>query len=302
MENGTSTVPLALSDDLELLLLIRRFEEKLLDLFGQGKLNGTTHTCIGQEHVPVALMPLLNENDFIFSNHRGHGHYLARFRDPEGLLAEIMGREGSVCNGVGGSQHIRRGRYFSTGIQGESLPVGVGTSLACKRAGKGEVTVCFIGDGTWGQGAVYEALNLAALLRTPLIVAVENNEIAQTTPRSVNMAGSIKDRAAAFGIPHYDFKEVNPIALREQLIPLVLAVREGSGPVVFEFAVPRLGPHSKGDDTRSSKELDLLWAADWYRHFSDQIPERVDQLDVETRKKVEALVREVESRPFSSLT
>src|SRR5689334_8304059 len=103
----------AATRDLELLLLIRHFEEALLRLFQAGRLSGTTHTCLGQEHVPVAVMPLLRDDDFVFSNHRGHGHYLARFDDPDGLLAEIMGREGGVCRGVGGSQHIRRGRYFS---------------------------------------------------------------------------------------------------------------------------------------------------------------------------------------------
>src|SRR6185437_13571078 len=100
--------------DLDRLLMIRHFEQALLELFSQGRLNGTTHTCLGQEYIPVALYPLLDEGDFVFSNHRGHGHYLARFDDPAGLLAEIMGREGAVCNGVGGSQHIFRDRYLST--------------------------------------------------------------------------------------------------------------------------------------------------------------------------------------------
>jgi TPP-dependent pyruvate/acetoin dehydrogenase alpha subunit len=91
-------------DDLALLLLIRHFEQAVLDLFGQGKLHGTTHTCLGQEYIPVALAPLLGDRDYVFSNHRGHGHYLARFEDPSGLLAEVMGRDGAVCRGVGGSQ------------------------------------------------------------------------------------------------------------------------------------------------------------------------------------------------------
>ena len=115
--------------DLSSLLMIRHFEQAVLDLFARGLLNGTTHTCLGQEYVPVALGPLLAPDDFVFSNHRGHGHYLARFDDPAGLLAEMTGREGAVCSGVGGSQHIFRGTYLSTGVQGESLPVAVGTAL-----------------------------------------------------------------------------------------------------------------------------------------------------------------------------
>src|SRR5690606_11025172 len=141
-------------DDLGLLLLIRHFERKLLDLFGQGLVQGTTHTCLGQEYVPVALAPLLDERDYVFSNHRGHGHYLARFRDPYGLLAEILGREGAVCGGVGGSQHILSGRYLSTGIQGESLPVATGVALRLRDAEPGALALAYIGDGTWGEGAV----------------------------------------------------------------------------------------------------------------------------------------------------
>ena len=120
-------------DELELLLLIRHFELELLDLYGRGELNGTTHTCLGQEYVPVAVSGLLRDGDFVLSNHRGHGHYLARYRDPHGLLAEIMGRDGAICEGVGGSQHIRRDGYLSTGIQGESLPVAAGIALHLKR-------------------------------------------------------------------------------------------------------------------------------------------------------------------------
>src|SRR5690606_28817310 len=186
-------------DDLGLLLMIRHFERKLLDLFGQGLVQGTTHTCLGQEYVPVALAPLLDERDYVSSNHRGHGHYPARFRDPYGLLAEILGREGAVCGGVGGSQHILSGRYLSTGIQGESLPVATGVALRLRDAEPGALALAYIGDGTWGEGAVYEALNMAALWRLPLVVVTENNGIAQTTPTSAQLAGTIGDRARAFG-------------------------------------------------------------------------------------------------------
>lgn len=95
-------------------MLIRHFEQTLLELFAHGELSGTTHTCLGQEYVPVAVSRLLQDGDWVFSNHRGHGHYLAHFADPYGLLAEIMGRAGVVCAGVGGSLHILRERYLST--------------------------------------------------------------------------------------------------------------------------------------------------------------------------------------------
>src|SRR5688572_17299879 len=120
-------------DDLARLLLIRHFELTVQDLFARGLLSGTTHTCLGQEYVPVALNPLLRDDDYVFSNHRGHGHYLARFDDPAGLLAELTGRQGAPCAGVGGSQHVRRARFHSTGVQGESVAVATGTALHLKR-------------------------------------------------------------------------------------------------------------------------------------------------------------------------
>lgn len=216
-------------DDLSSLLMIRHFEQAVLDLFARGLLNGTTHTCLGQEYVPVALGPLLAPGDFVFSNHRGHGHYLARFDDPEGLLAEMTGREGAVCSGVGGSQHIFRDTYLSTGVQGESLPVAVGTALWFQRTGRPEIAVAYIGDGTWGEGAVYEALNLAALWRLPLLVVVENNGIAQTTPTARAMAGDIAGRAAAFGIDHVFVTGSDVAAIRARLAPVVERTRAAAG-------------------------------------------------------------------------
>jgi TPP-dependent pyruvate/acetoin dehydrogenase alpha subunit len=283
------------ADDLRLLLLIRHFETALLDLFGQGLLHGTTHTCLGQEPVPVALRPLLHDDDFVFSNHRGHGHYLARFDDPEGLLAEIMGRAGAVCGGIGGSQHLKRGRYLSTGVQGESLPVAAGAALHLSRREPGRLACVHIGDGTWGEGAVYEALNMAALWRLPLLVAVEHNGIAQSTPTGAQLAGTIAGRAAAFGIEHLRVVADDVGPMRERLAAPLARVRAGAGPLVVEFATRRLGPHSKGDDPRSPAELEALRAADWYtRGFA---LESFARLDREQRDRVAAVVRDVTARP-----
>src|SRR5262249_22251875 len=199
------------------------------------------------------MRELLTDRDHVFSNHRGHGHYLATFGDPHGLLAELMGREGAVCNGVGGSQHIFRDRYLSTGVQGESLPVAAGIALHLKRHEPGALALTYIGDGTWGEGAVYEALNLAALGRLALLVIVEHNGIAQSTATSAQMAGTIRARAAAFGITHLRVESTGLTAIRAAAGPLVERVR-GGAPVVLEFVTHRLGPHSKGDDTRTDAQ------------------------------------------------
>lgn len=285
-------------EDLALLLGIRAFELTLLDLFGKGMLNGTTHTCLGQEYVPVALEPLLDPRDHVFSNHRGHGHYLARHRDPEGLLAEIMGRRGAVCGGVGGSQHIRRERYLSTGVQGESLPVACGVALHLRRAEPGALACVYIGDGTFGEGAVYEALNLASLWALPLLVVVENNGIAQSTPTTRGLAGSIAGRAAAFGVEYRYTDSVDVNVIREQLAPAVRAVRAGA-PLLVEFATRRLGPHSKGDDTRPAEQLERLRAGDWYRRYARDFPERFQRLDRQARERMDAVAEDVAARGLS---
>jgi acetoin:2,6-dichlorophenolindophenol oxidoreductase subunit alpha len=301
VQTAPAAVPARLDDDdLALLLLIRHVERTLLRLFGEGALNGTTHTCLGQEYVPVALRPLLRETDWVFSNHRGHGHYLSRFRDPHGLLAEIMGRAGAVCSGVGGSQHILRGRYLSTGVQGESLPVAAGAAIRLKRHEPGALALAYVGDGTWGEGAVYEALNLAALWRLPLLVVVEHNGIAQSTPTAAQLAGTIAGRAAAFGIRHTLVEGSDVAAIRAQLAPLVRAVRTDCRPLVVEFRTTRVGPHSKGDDTRDQDSRARAAAADWYPRYAACHPDQFGPLDERVGRYVDEVAAEVATRPVAS--
>ncbi|MEV7231310.1 thiamine pyrophosphate-dependent dehydrogenase E1 component subunit alpha [Polymorphospora sp. NPDC051019] len=283
--------------DLAMLLLIRHFEQALLRLFADGEIDGTTHTCLGQEYIPVALRPLLGSDDYVFSNHRGHGHYLARFDDPDGLLAEIMGRRGAVCGGFGGSQHILRDRYLSTGVQGESLPVAVGVARHLKAAEPGRLAAVHIGDGTWGQGVVYEALNIAALWGVPLLVVVEHNDIAQSTPTRTQLAGTIAGRAAAFGIEHHATQARDVAGIRAWLAPVVERVRSTPRPVVVEFHTDRLGPHSKGDDTRSPEELDRLRRRDWYETYAAAYPQQFAAADERQRDLVAEVVHEVSARP-----
>lgn len=282
--------------DMYLLLLIRHFEKALLDLFARGLIDGTTHTCIGQEYVPVAVSGLLRDGDQVFSNHRGHGHYLSRFRDPVPLLAEITGRVGGVCNGVGGSQHLLQDGYFSSGVQGQSLPVAVGVALHLKRTGRGQVALAYIGDGTFGEGAVYEALNMARLWEVPLVVVVENNRIAQTTATHRHLAGSIRGRAEAFGAAYLALDGHDVSALRGVLQPEFNKVRDGGGPLVVEFDTVRLGPHSKGDDTRDAAEVAALQARDWHAEYERCFPEQFARADAAARATVAAATTEVLTR------
>ncbi|MGX7674497.1 thiamine pyrophosphate-dependent dehydrogenase E1 component subunit alpha [Plantactinospora sp. DSM 117369] len=297
MPESPPLCPLA-DSELGAMLSIRRFEHAVLDLLGRGLIRGTTHTCLGQEYIPVAVESLLRRDDEVFSNHRGHGHYLARYDDPAGLLAELAGREGAVCAGMGGSQHIRRAGFMSTGIQGQLVPVAVGAAFDMRRTGAASISVVYVGDGTWGEGVVYEALNLAALWRVPMVVVVEHNGIAQSTPTPAQMAGTIADRCAGFGIRHVKVTGIDVGSIRTTLAPLVAEVRQGGSPLVVEFETVRLGPHSKGDDTRTSAELDAIAGRDWYPHYRAAFPEQVDRLDDAATAGIRAVVEDVLARPL----
>jgi TPP-dependent pyruvate/acetoin dehydrogenase alpha subunit len=285
--------------DLYTLLLIRHFELALLRLFRQGKVHGTTHTCLGQEYIPVALSTLLSPLDFLFSHHRGHGHYLARFQDPAGLLAEIMGREGALCKGVGGSQHLYRERYLSTGVQGENLPIATGVALHIKRQTPGALAVVYIGDGTWGEGTTYEALNIAQLWRVPLLVIVENNGIAQSTPTFLQMAGTIEGRVKAFQISYCKVVSRDINVIRAEIAPWIHQARTAGLPLVIEFETHRLGPHSKGDDSRDQHTLHMLQSQDWYVCYRRSFPAHLEDIESAVKHVVETVIADVEQRPLA---
>ncbi|MGC4897475.1 thiamine pyrophosphate-dependent dehydrogenase E1 component subunit alpha [Micromonospora sp. DT31] len=291
-------VPLPLEPaDLDMLLLIRHVERALLNLFAAGHVGGTTHTCLGQEYIPVALNTLL-QPAFVFSNHRGHGHYLAQFGDVAGLLAEVTGREGAVCGGRGGSQHLYRPGFCSTGVQGENVPAALGAAMHFRTSGSDSLAVAYIGDGTWGEGVVYEALNMARLWRAPLVVVVENNGIAQTTPTSQAMAGSIAARVAAFDIRYARVDVTCVRTIRTQLADAMRETRAGAGPLVVEFRTQRLGPHSKGDDTRDPAVVRELWDRDWAARYADHYPTAFASADERQRDLVAAVTADVLARPL----
>lgn len=231
-------------------LLIRRTEEQLLRLFSQGKLFGTVHTCIGQEFVGVSVARALRPEDTLFSNHRGHGHFLAYCDDVTGLIGEVMGRSIGVCAGRGGSQHLHRDNYYSNGIQGGIVPVATGLGLGHKLRRTSGISVVFIGDGTLGQGSVYESMNIASKWRLPLLIVCENNLFAQSTSQSQTLAGDICLRARAFGIETARSDTWNWPGLFETMRECAARVRETGRPIFHRVDTFRLKAHSKGDDNR----------------------------------------------------
>lgn len=259
---------------------IRRFEETLLSLFEEGVLNGTTHACVGQEADCVAVIEHLRPGDHIFSNHRCHGHYLAWTGDAVGLLAEVMGKPHGVVGGIGGSQHLCAPGFKSNGILGGTLPAAAGIALAMKLAGDDAISTVFMGDGAWGEGVVYEAMNMAALWELPLLVVVENNGYSQSTPIRLNMAGDIAGRFAAFGIETVhidstDVLEIDAVAVRQ--VEAVRTTRRPHGLIIDTY---RLCHHSKSDDNRPETEIAERWTIEPLaihgRRLPDDVRARVD--------------------------
>lgn len=268
--------------------LIRGVEERLLSLFSEGKLFGTTHTCIGQEMSAVCIARHLGPDDVLFSNHRCHGHYIATTDDVEGLIAEVMGKPTGVCGGKGGSQHLCNGNFYSNGIQGGIVPVSAGIALSQKLDGGDALTVACIGDGTLGEGVFYEAMNIAAKWKLPLLVLLENNRYAQSTSQDETLAGDITDRARAFGIRVYGGSTWDYRELDATMGEAFAAIRRDREPAFLQVDTYRLAAHSKSDDDRDPAEIEsyrkrdpvyafLEGANGAHKEKLDDIARRVDE-------------------------
>lgn len=232
------------------LFRIRRFEETVLENFPHGVFFGTTHTYLGQEANAVGVLSQISPGDVVFSNHRCHGHFLAYGGDMRALFAELMGKATGVCGGRGGSQHLQWHDFYSNGVQGGIVPVATGMALAEKLKGSGVIVVAFLGDGTFGEGVVYEALNMAGLWKAPVLYVVENNHIAQTTPSALALAGKVAGRFEAFGISVSELDSSDVLEILPISSELLEAVRAQTAPHALILNTCRFGPHSKGDDTR----------------------------------------------------
>jgi TPP-dependent pyruvate/acetoin dehydrogenase alpha subunit len=253
----------SLAEQYALLTGIRQFEQSLLDLFATGVLVGTTHTCVGQETVAVGVISAIDrERDIVFSNHRGHGHFLAYCGEVERLYLEVMGKAGGVCGGRGGSQHLQFRNFYSNGVQGGIVPVATGMALAEKLKRTGAIAVVFLGDGTLGEGVVYEAFNIAALWQLPIVFVIEHNGYAQSTPSARQIAGAVAARPQAFAIPTTECSAAELTEVLGCASRAVDAARAGAGPQCLVCYTYRLAPHSKGDDDRPSEELTTAWARD----------------------------------------
>ena len=248
------------------MLTIRRFEERCNQLFMQGRIPSTLHLYIGQEAVATGVCAHLAATDYMLSTHRPHGHALAKGVAPRDIMAELFGKVTGCCKGKGGSMHIgdmRVGMPPAIAIVGANAPIAVGMALAQKRQGKGGVTACFFGDGAANEGAVHEALNMAAIWDLPVIFVCENNLYAASTPfRVAFKVENVADRAVAYGMPGVIADGSDVAAVYDAAGKAIERARAGSGPTLLECKTYRLCGHSRSDPlTYRSKDEEALWRA-----------------------------------------
>ncbi|WPX54015.1 thiamine pyrophosphate-dependent enzyme [Pseudomonas sp. CCI4.2] len=247
-------------------LLIRLVEQKFLDLFSKGRVNGTVHTCVGQEFSAVAVAGQLTEDDWVTSNHRCHGHFISKTKNWQGLVDELMGLESGVCKGIGSSQHLYAQGFMSNGPQAALVPVATGIALHKKLNKLPGIAVSFIGEGTLGEGVLYESFNLASLYKVPHLIVCENNFYSQSTSQADGVAGNIKERPEAFGIRTFEADTWDVTKLFRVAKDAIQFVREGN-PAFLIIRTYRLNPHSKGDDNRDADELNFFNSKDLLNVF-----------------------------------
>ena len=236
------------------MLLIRRFEEKAGQLYGMGLIGGFCHLYIGQEAVVVGLEASAKDGDSRITTYRDHGHMLACGMNPDGVMAELTGREGGYSRGKGGSMHMfskEKKFYGGHGIVGANVPLGAGIAFADKYKGNDNVTFTYFGDGAANQGQVYETFNMAALWKLPVIFIIENNQYAMgTSQQRSTSSAEIWERGKAFGIPGEAVDGMDVLAVKEAGERAVKHCRSGDGPYILEIKTYRYRGHSMSDPAK----------------------------------------------------
>ncbi|MDI5938952.1 thiamine pyrophosphate-dependent dehydrogenase E1 component subunit alpha [Micromonospora sp. DH15] len=226
--------------------LIRRFEERAVDLVRAGAIVGGIHPYLGQEGIAAGVCAALRDDDLVTGTHRGHGHVLAKGADPARMLAELLGRETGLNRGRGGSMHaadLAVGVLGANAIVGAAGAILTGAVWARRRRGDDLVGATFFGDGAVNEGMLLEAFNLAALWRVPVLVVCENNGYATTMPVEGAVAGTIPGRAEAFGMPAAVVDGQDPEAVRDATAAAVARMRAGGGPELIEARTYRFDAH-----------------------------------------------------------
>ncbi|MPZ39320.1 MAG: pyruvate dehydrogenase (acetyl-transferring) E1 component subunit alpha [Rhizobiales bacterium] len=298
-------------DMLQRMWLIRSFEERVIDLCHRKQLAGLVHVGIGQEGVAVGVATAMGDDDYLYGTHRSHGHFLARGADPNGLMAELAGKDTGCCRGRGGSMHIvevGRRLMSATGIVGGTIPLALGTALVARE--EGNVVAVYFGDGASNTGSFHECLNMASLWKLPVVLVCENNGYAEFTPMS---AHTVVSHVSVHGQPYDMASQIvdgnDTLAVLEAARNAVVRARDGGGPTIVECLTYRLRGHYVGDPEsyRKADEVDEWRGKDPIRRFTSVLRDRgavtardVRRMEESARARVEDAVRFMQESPWPS--
>ena len=245
------------------MILIREFDELAIKLRTGGKIYGAVHPCVGQEAMAVGVCANLTNADRVTSTHRGHGHCIAKGADIKRMMAELFGRVDGYCKGRGGSMHIADfavGMLGANGIVGGGLPLATGAALAAQLEGKGNIAVCFFGDGAVAEGEFHEALNISSVWKLPIVFVCENNQYAANNPVGVqHRVTDVAVHANSYGMPGSTIDGNDVLAVREAARAAVDRARRGEGPFLLEGKTYRWYGHTvrntQPPETRPAAEI-----------------------------------------------
>ena len=298
----------------ESMLKQRMLEEKVVELYKAGFIPGLAHPYIGQEAVAAGVSAALDKGDLIVSNHRGHGHSVARGVPAESILSELMGKDAGMCLGLGGSMHstdLEAGVVFSTAIVGGGIPLSVGVALALKSDHKQNCVVCFFGDGATNTGAFHEGVNLAAVWKLPVVFVCENNQYAVSLPVSKSTLASLVQRGQAYGIPGQSVDGMNVLDVYAAASVAISRAKIGEGPTFLECKTYRYtghGAYDTGLDYRTQQEIDEWKARDPIKQFEQKLlaeklatADELENTRAETGARIEKAVKFAQERPYPSI-
>jgi pyruvate dehydrogenase E1 component alpha subunit len=296
---------------LELMLKIRHFENRVKELFAAGEIPGFVHLYLGQEAIAAGVCATLNQDDYITSTHRGHGHIIAKGADMKYMMAELYGKATGYNKGKGGSQHIAwpgLGILGANGIVSGGIPIATGAAMSAKLRKSGQVAVAFFGDGASNEGAFHESLNIAAAFDLPVVYVCENNLYGVGTRQSrVRKIEDIADRASGYGMPGLVVDGNNVLAVYEASLEAVKRARMGEGPTLIECKTYRWRTHFEGEpDTYRPPEEVEAWMrrepiAPYRRHLIEQgiiSASEADALEQRVIAQVDEAVEFARTSPF----
>ncbi|GAB3055077.1 thiamine pyrophosphate-dependent dehydrogenase E1 component subunit alpha [Virgibacillus ainsalahensis] len=287
---------------------IRFFENEVRRIFGKGEIPGFVHLYAGEEAVATGVMSQLDEDDYITSTHRGHGHAIAKGCDINRMMAEIMGKKDGLGGGKGGSMHVAdidKGMLGANGIVGGGFGLAAGAGISIRNLGKENVAVSFFGDGAANEGNFHEVLNLASILNLPVIFVCENNQFGEGTAHTYASASeTIAERASAYNMPGERVDGQDVEAVYNTIKKAIKRAKAGDGPSLVECDTYRNYGHFEGDEQKykspddrnadrdpiiefRKKAIDNKWLTD----------EEADRMEFEAEKKIEEAVKFAESSP-----